>query len=314
MNIKVLIESCIDDLMNNQPISKTFLKVQTISFYLKNDQFYKWFNNEKDGYKSAKNLPEYRKTKCQVFANINNPYKGLYTNYHIPVDQVKNDMIKEFLANCSFCESIIELENLAQTQEEGSIRKYVPGFAHSEIQKLFSQGYYIDAAWQTVSKFTVVSIVESVKSKLLQFFLEMNEQFNNDINFDVMTKKKEIDKIVNQTINTSIYVNEGSANIANSTLMGGHDNSVHINADMKSVIEKILSQIEIVANKLSDEQDEITDEIARIKTQLNKAEPKTGILKSAFQTIHGILVSVTGNVVTPDILTGIQSVLTMIGG
>jgi hypothetical protein len=57
------------------------------------------------------------------------------------------------------------------------------------IQKIFSPGNYIDAVWQLISKSTIISIVEAVKSKMLQFFLEMNEQFNNDINFQYYAKR-----------------------------------------------------------------------------------------------------------------------------
>jgi len=281
INIKELIESCIDDLMNNQPISKIFLKMQTISFYLKNNQFSKWFNNEKNGYKSANELPNYRKTGCEVLANIMVSYKGILTDYHIPIDQVKNTTARESLRELLFFESIIDLENLVQSNEKGSIRKYIPGFAYGEIQKLLSQGNYIETVWQTVSKSTVISIIDSVKSKILQFFLEMNEQFNNDINFDVMTKKKEIDKIVNQTINAGVYIQDGNANVSNSTVIGGQDNNITITEEVRQQVDEIIKRIE----DLEQGETEIAEIICEIQQELKKKMPMPKVLKRCLQAL-----------------------------
>ena len=307
INIKELIESCIADLMNNQPLSTIFLKVQTMSFYLKNDQFKKWFDSERNGYQSIKGIPDYRKTGCQVFGNINNPFKGIYKNYHIPIDQVGNDTIRDFLANCSFCESIIELENLSTSSEEGSIRKYVPGFAYSEIQKSFSAGNYVEAVWQTVSRSTVVNIVESVKSKLLQFFLEMDDQFNNDINFDIMTKKNEIDKIVNQTINTGVYVTDkGTANITDSPIIGGQGNCVQISMSTKKELEDIVSKIEALANEVDDDRTDIADAILSIREELEENTPRPRFLKIAFNSFKAIGTGVIANKITPIVDSALE--------
>lgn len=280
-NIKNLIESCIFDLMNNQPISKIFLKMQTISFYLKNDNFENWFNNEKNGYKYADELPNYRKSNCEIFSNINNPFKGLYTNYHIPADQIVDDTVRKHIREMLFFESIVELENISQSSEKTSIKKYIPGFAYGEIQKILSPGYYIDAVWQTVSQSTVTSIVESVKSKILQFFLEMNEQFNNDINFDVMIKKKEIDKIVNQTINAGVYINDGNANVSNSNVIGGHDNNVKIAEDLRQQIDDIIKRIETIEH----DETEIAEIIYEIQQELEKKRPIPLVLKRCLQAL-----------------------------
>jgi len=307
IKMKGLIESCIDDLINNRPLSTIFLKVQTVSFYLKNHQFEKWFNNEKNGYPSAKDLPDYRKTGCQVFGDINNPYKGIYTNYHIPVDQIKNEVIRGFLINCSFCESIIEIENISLSKEDGSIRKYIPAMAYGEIQKMFFTGHYVEAAWQTVSRSTLVKIVESVKSKLLQFFLEMNEQFNNDINFDIMAKKKEIDRIINQTIYTGVYLADNStANILDTTLVGGKGNNVQISQSVKTELEDITSRIEDLANEIDDDRTDIADAILSIREELGNKMPRSRFLKTAFNSLKSIGTEVVANKIAPLIDSALE--------
>jgi hypothetical protein len=77
---------------------------------------------------------------------------------------------------------------------------------------------------------------------------------------------------------------------------------VSLSGDVQKEIEEIIQQITAIANVLSDEQEEITAELARINTQLSRSHPKTNIMASAFQTIHSVLCGVTGNIITPFLL------------
>lgn len=49
-NLKSLIDSVIIDLSENKSIEVILLKVQTISFYLKDEEFSSWIKHEQNGY------------------------------------------------------------------------------------------------------------------------------------------------------------------------------------------------------------------------------------------------------------------------
>ena len=63
IDLKKQIESIIEDLANDAPISRILLKAQTIAFYIKDDSFTNWIKNEQNGYSTINDLPEYRKAK-----------------------------------------------------------------------------------------------------------------------------------------------------------------------------------------------------------------------------------------------------------
>ena len=161
----------------------------------------------------------------------------------------------------------------------------------------------------------MMNILYAVKNKLLQFFLELDKEFKNEINFDVMSEKKVVERIANQTINAGV-VNLGSHSTVNandSTIIGGQNNTVVINKELKGEIEKVVAQIKEVAESFEDEKEEVLNELARIITQLDKPAPKTNIITSALQTINGILMGVAGNMATPLVIEGINHVLSLIG-
>jgi len=315
LDVKAMIESVISDLFENQPLSTIFLKVQAISFFLENEQFTEWFRNENDGYENEKTIPKYRITSAAVFANVTT-HGGMWKSYHIPVDQIKDDIVKEWLLNVNLNDSISELESLLEnTTNEGAFKRNIPGFIYPQIQNILQPGCSVEEAWQEIQRSAIKFVISSVKSKLLQFFLELDKEFKNEINFDIMSDKKVVEKIVNQTINAGI-VNMGNGTISanDSTNIGGQNNSVVINNEVKGEIEMVVAQIKEVAKSFEDEKEEVLNELARIITQLDKPEPKTNIITSALQSINGILMGVAGNMATPKVIEGISHVIKMIGG
>ena len=316
LDVKAMIESVISDLVSNQPLSVIFLKVQAISFYLDNQEFREWFENENRGYADLDKIPEYRIYGTSVRANIMT-FGGFWRDYTIPVDQIKDDFVRNWLNKIKLNDSISSIESsLENSTEQGVFVRHLPGVVFSEINKILQQGCHVEDAWQEISRTAFVNTIAAVKSKLLEFFLKLDKEFKNEINFDVMSEKKVIERIANQTINAGVVNlgNHSTINANESTIVGGQNNSVVINNEIKGEIEKVVAQIKEVAESLEDEKEEMLNELARIITQLDKPAPKAGIITSAFQTINGILMGVAGNAATPVVIDGIKHVLSLIGG
>jgi hypothetical protein len=136
-----------------------------------------------------------------------------------------------------------------------------------------------------------------------------------------LAEQKEIYKTIpvmntlTQNINAGFAITGDNANIntENSTVVGGHNNTVSLSSDLRKEIEDVVQQIMAIANVLSDEQEEIIAELQRINVQLNKNQPKRTVISSAFQTIHNVLCGVAGNIVTPFLLEKIQMIVKMLG-
>lgn len=89
IDLKKQIESIIEDLANDAPISRILLKAQTIAFYIKDESFTNWIKNEQNGYSTINDLPEYRKAKCEVKAKVFTPFQGS-SEFFVPVDAIKD--------------------------------------------------------------------------------------------------------------------------------------------------------------------------------------------------------------------------------
>ena len=284
IDIKKQIESIIEDLANDAPISRILLKAQAIAFYIKDETFTNWIKVEQNGYASDKNLPEYRKAKCGVKANISIPFRGMYTNIDVPVDAIKNKEIREILSTIIFLEPISEIEEMGKADNSNSLRMNVPAFTYSTINQFYPHGN-VEGAWKFTNTSTATAIISIVKTKLLDFFLNFEQQIDVDVNFDVMANKEKIQTIINQTIKAGV-VNTGSGNVSvsGSEIIGGNDN-INVSKDVINKTKEILHQIESIEKKLDEDEQDMAQYIFEIKQELDSKMPQPAIIKRALRAL-----------------------------
>ena len=224
IDLKKQIESIIEDLGNNEPISKILLKAQTIAFYLKDATFTSWIKAEQNGYKSAQNLPDYRKATCSIQVDVSFPFRGIYYGIDFPTDSIDDELIREDLLHMYFCDSIFVIEKLGNDQDNGILKMNASAYTYRYINKHFPDGN-VEGVHKITNTSSAKAIIDSVKSKLLEFFLIIEEQIDLNVNFDVMANKEKIQSIVNQTINAGVVnTGDGHISINSSEIIGGNQN------------------------------------------------------------------------------------------
>ena len=203
MDIKKLIEDVIYDLANNEPLSKIVAKLQVISKLLKNEQFQSWIEKEFiNGYKADDEMPDYRNVftpyveanfiQHQGFGN-----KLLYKNVEVPIMNLGMKKHSEF-SNIQIKDTVLTMEQILQ-QNSGNLHFSLTSYEKIIVQKKILINCEILKIYKIIPRQSFQDIVNKIKSKLLDLFLELNEMvFNNEINFNVMEKKKEIFKNVNK--------------------------------------------------------------------------------------------------------------------
>ena len=310
LNVKALIESVVQDLIENQPLTSILLKVQAIAHYLHNEQFSLWLKNETKGdYQKVDELPDYRKSTCEIFANIVTP-TGMWQKYRIPLDQF-NQKERTILGTVLFYDSIYEIEKLS-LEKNDNLRVYLSGAAYNTINNILQYGY-VQSAWQIISPRVFTAIIESIKSRLLEFFLEIDSQFNNEINFDVMAKRNDIDNLVTQIINPGVVATGNShISISDTIVVAGKGNQITqlVRENINSLCQEINNCIQTLNRK--EDIEDIQLQLKIIQSQLSRTEPKSSILKVAFSTIKEILIGVVGNQATPYVIQGISNILGII--
>ena len=211
MDTKQLIESLIKDLYENKPLSDVFLKLQVVVYLLKNEQLTEWFNNENNGYENGKTLPQYRVLPVLFYAQVEQDrgFNGslMYNNYNLPIDLIEDKEIQNIMSKFEYRDSISNIADLISNEKEETISMAVP--ATTTTISLFSRrlqsNCYIHRIWREISKNAVQNIISQIKSKLLQFLLEINENLNLNISFTEMENKEKIEKAFNQNITNNIY-------------------------------------------------------------------------------------------------------------
>jgi hypothetical protein len=320
MDLKKTIEGIIEDIVNdNKNISTIFLKLQVIVHILKNENLKNWVEYELHGYPDKKTLPEYRIIPGVVYGGLEQ-HRGFQgsiriSNFILPTSHIKDDDLLDMLRTFRCKDSISKIEEIANNNEQ-DISVTLPDFCISYLQRGLETNCYLNQISQHIQKFDLKNIVEQVKSSLLQFLLEINDELNLDIEFTAMENKEKIEKAINNTIYAGVVATGENATInANeSNIVGGQNNSVTINETHKKEIEDLVSQIAEISETFSEEKEEVLNELARITTQLKKSTPKIDIISSSFQTIYSILTGVTGNLATPVIVDGIKHIMRLIGG
>jgi len=318
LSVKGMIESILIDLADNRPVDSYALKIQMVSKMLKNINLSSWIDKELNGYKNIEDLPEYRIVRTRVIANliIDHGFKSAtLKNHEMPLYHLGVESAKK-MCTLYLRDSIIVLNNFTKNEaNEGEIIYPITEYERYQLNRIYENSNIL-GAYKPISIAIVEIIIHKFKSTLLDIFMELNDTiFNDEIDFDIMAKRNEIEKIVNQTINAGIVnMGNGSINANESTNIGGQNNTVVINNEVKCEIEKVVAQIKEIAQSFEDEKDEVLNELARIITQLDKPTPKISIITSALQTINGILMGVAGNMATPVVVEGIKHVLSLIGG
>jgi|LSQX01.3.fsa_nt_gb hypothetical protein len=302
LNLKGMIESVIEDISNDSSISTFIYKVQMISRYLKNKDFTQWVKNELDGYSSDAILPEYRIFSTQIIANvlIEQPYRGILTlkNHTMPLAYLSKEIGRE-MSKIYVRQSLIELEEMINSNTDSGIAFATSEYERHNLKKIYENSTILSAQ-KIFNKSDFNLIIYKFKSTLLEMFCDFNDEiFNEKIDFDVMTKKKDIDRIVNQTINTGVYVADNAiANISDSAAVGGQGNNVQISMSKKSELESIVTRIEDLTSEIDGDRTDIVDAIFSIREELGNKIHRPKFLKTAFNSLKSIGAGVMANKIT----------------
>lgn len=303
IDIKKQIESIIEDLVNNASISSILLKAQAIAFYLKDEAFTNWIKSEQNGYSDIKELPEYRKARCTIKVDVTIPFRGMLTNMDFPIDAIENKTVRDDLAHMCFVDSIFTIEQMGNNTNSDTLKMNASAYTFRYINKHYPEGN-IEGVRKITNTSAAKAIVDKVKSKLLDFFLKIEEQIDLNVNFDVMANKEKIQTIVNQTIKAGVVnTGDGSISINNSEIIGGND-TVTINTAIKKELTDIINKIEDINKKYNNA--DLAQEIIEVKDDLTKSKQHPKLIKRAFNAMKGISMGIVANELTPIIDRGLE--------
>ena len=307
--LKSLIDSVISDLTENKSIESILLKTQTISHYLKDEEFTTWIKHELNGYGDDEYpLPDYRKINCIVKVDISQPFGRMAKNYPFPCEYIKDDKIRERMTHMDVFESLSEIELMMKDDKHGNnLTMAVPQYIVQNYMAKYVEGYIL-VANQHINMNNIQAVISKFKSLLLTFFFELNDKMDWDLNFDVMATKQIIKQImITNNINAAVVATEGSTISTGSvSVENSHIGNVAYSNEQKEFLS-VLKDIEKLV-KESGNQD-LKDSVDIVKTETQKPKWNKKLMTMGLNAIKGV----ANGFVVEGLMTLVEKAIVILG-
>lgn len=307
--LKSLVDSVISDLTENKSIESILLKTQTISHYLKDEEFTTWIKHELNGYGDDEYpLPDYRKINCIVKVDISQPFGRMAKNYPFPCEYIKDDKIRERMTHMAVFESLSEIELMMKDDKHGNdLTMAVPQYIVQNYMAKYVEGYIL-VANQHINMNNIQAVISKFKSLLLTFFFELNDKMDWDLNFDVMDTKQIIKQImITNNINAAVVATEGSTISTGSvSVENSHIGNVAYSNEQKEFLS-VLKDIEKLVKESKNQN--LKDSVDIVKAETQKPKWNKKLMTMGLNAIKGI----ANGFVVKGLMTLVEKAIVMLG-
>lgn len=284
-----------DAIINGEPLDSILLKCQLLSHQIKLPILNDWVNHELNGYFGVDNIPEYRCIRVTNVAAIFKNRWGISIAQDIPFGLDIPEPFNSRLYYTYLPNSVSELEDFAHKSKEDPKYKLtlnLHGSFYPVLENCFESAdgthYSIQKARQEFAGQSVIGVLTSIRSKILEFVCQLGEVCDCDLT--------PIDKMNNnpvQIFNSTIYaLNSGSGAINNNgnNVAIGSGATITLSESQKAQLTELWEQINNLKSQFDDEANELAEYLVELKQEIdNKVSCPSAIRKTlrAIRTIIG---------------------------
>lgn len=247
MEVKELIDRVRDRSTDSTtPLGEVLRLCMRLGKLLGNEDLLNWARMEVIGYEKAEDLPDYRKMPSESSGDFCGPFGSGVKNAHIPNILIEKGH-REVLCNVYMFEPVAELEDLAKNKHgDGNILKLpwsgnmIAYYQHKEI---YSNGMVLVSAWRIMTTQKLVGILEIVRTRVLDFVLEIEKELGLDSVSTKTTPKiinSKSDKI-QQIFNNKIF----GGNFVMGSVKGVTQQTININQGDIESLKRYLEKLEL---------------------------------------------------------------------
>lgn len=292
MDINQICEEIVYDITRKAAISEILLKTQVLSSLVDIEEFCQWVRNEQNGYPEPLKVPEYRQLGCNVTVSLTIPFHVGQTEMNVPVDAIQHEGAREMLSKVYFDSAAVEAERLAETSNEGRLRKPTPAMGYRYVQELFPNAH-VEAVFQDLSPYSFATLIENVKSRILNLILGLNKEGVIQLKMNAPNNKEAVSKIYYQTFNNSMVSNDGGSITAENILLFNQE------ALSETDIQKLQTMFSRLDVLVKEEKDPMLQDAAEtLNKEICKTEPKKSVIKQTLAVIKGLAMGVASNEIT----------------
>jgi AbiTii len=251
--MKLINEIIAEAVDSEKPVTNLLRKCLILAFDLKNDKLKAWVENELNGYEDKTSVPDYRKAHLNSKGNFSGPFGGAMRNKPLPLG-VLDQKYRDLLDLTYFSDAIASYETATKAKGGQLGIPWRPDLIALNQEK-FYEGWALSSAWLEIPLGLFPSIVDTVKSRVLRFALEIREALGT---VDDEPEKLPAAKI-EAAVNTFIF---GGNNVINSQVeqLSQQGNTI-IAGDFSSLAKALkalgIADSDVVELKAATEQDAV---------------------------------------------------------
>lgn len=194
--------------------TNSLLKTKVLLFSIGKKELAAWVNHEINGYPDSVPLPDYRVVETRILADLNNGVR-LYKAYPLPIGYLSEEDYDD-ATTCDVRLSISQIENLVlNAGDNHTLHQPIPlDYALLQYCKGIQRGYEMTRCYKEIALHNFTSILTQVRSRLLDFILELSDHVAEIPGEKPMTEKlKKID--TSSLFHNSIFGDNTVINLGN---------------------------------------------------------------------------------------------------
>lgn len=272
-------------------ISTLLRQCKVLAARLSSNELGEWADQELNGYKDVKNLPNYRIINTELKGNFSGAFGRALNNAPIPLSCF-DKKFRDDLSKAYGTQPISSYEALIKSSKGDNFIEQIPADLVAYYSQKIYQGMVCLSAWKEIPYGSIVSLVDVVRNKILDFALKIETEIPEAKEIENISKNSvsSIKEKVSQAFHTTIYGNVG--NIADGNTNVSQSATINVkNGDLES-LKKYLLEYGIEAT-------EIEGLEKAIKSDNKKDVIKTKKLGGGVAGWIGSLVSRSVNVAMP---------------
>ena len=173
--MKLLNEIIDEAASDNTRLTTILRKCLIVAFDLKNDKLQQWVQNELNGYSQTDDLPPYRITRIVAKGTFLGPMMSQINNQPLMASALKANH-RFWATTASLNEAIAAYEEMSKGESDGSAQIPWPADLVVIYQSKFFEGYALNRAWQEIPMGAIIGVVDTVRTRVLQFALEVRSE------------------------------------------------------------------------------------------------------------------------------------------
>lgn len=270
----MLIDEIIDLLSDeSKSLSEALLKAKVLLYKIGKMELAEWINHELNGYPDSAVVPQYRVLQSKVLANVVS-ITMRYTEHPVPIGHLDPEELRH-LESGELRQPLSVIENFGTT---GQLSRDLPIEGNQKLGAQLANGFYIERAWCVTPAHDIRGVLTQIRSRLLDFLLELKATIGDSKDDDSIKRKAE-------TVDTTVTFKQTTFG-ANTTIVIGDHNTQNVRND---IARGDLNTLTTTLAKAGFPSDEIENLKAAILEDEEKgqSEPFEGMTGNWFMRLMG---------------------------